>query len=148
MIVNMIWHVVQKVDECYFVPQPQLSYIYWLIHFNRRVKSVPAVRIEISSDKMGSCNHHLHTHSGNVIRATGAIRWRMVFFNLHLRRTKCSVCLTNLTFLLTRSSRWNDLELNFFFQLHKWNESMWSCAITDTEHAQRSYLTVAQLSVA
>ena len=142
MIVNMIWHVVQKVDKCYFVPQTDLFTLIegWNLSLLYGLKFHP--------DKMGSCNHHLHTHSGNVIRATGAIRWRMVFFNLHLRRTKCSVCLTNLTFLLTRSSRWNDLELNFFFQLHKWTENMWSCAITDTEHAQRSYLTVAQLSVA
>ena len=29
-----------------------------------------------------------------------------------------------------------------------WNKNMWSCAITDTAHAQRSYLTVARLSVA
>ena len=40
----------------------------------------------------------------NVSRAADAIRWGMVFFNLHLRGMKCSVYLTNLFFLLTRSS--------------------------------------------
>ena len=30
-------------------------------------------------------------HSANVSRATETIRWRMVFFSLHLRRMKCSV---------------------------------------------------------
>ena len=34
MIVNMIWHVLQKVVKCYFVSLPRLSYIYWPIHFN------------------------------------------------------------------------------------------------------------------
>ena len=34
MIVNMIWHVLQKVVKCYLVPLPRLSSIYWLIHFN------------------------------------------------------------------------------------------------------------------
>ena len=34
MIVNMIWHVLQKVVKCYFVSLPQLSNIYWPIHFN------------------------------------------------------------------------------------------------------------------
>ena len=28
MILNMIWHVLQKVVECYFVPLHRLSYIY------------------------------------------------------------------------------------------------------------------------
>ena len=46
-------------------------------------------------------------HSTNVSRATDAIRWRMVFLNLHFSRTKCSVYLTNLFFLLTRSGHWN-----------------------------------------
>ena len=34
MIVNMIWHVLQNVFKCYFVPLPRLIYIYWPIHFN------------------------------------------------------------------------------------------------------------------
>ena len=34
MMVNMIWHVLQKVVKCYFVLLPQLSYIHWLIAFN------------------------------------------------------------------------------------------------------------------
>ena len=43
-----------------------------------------------------------------VSRATDAIRWRMGFlFNLHLRRTKCSVYLTNVLFLPTKSSHQN-----------------------------------------
>ena len=46
-------------------------------------------------------------HSANVSRATDAVEWRMAFFNLHLRRTKCSFCLI---FLLTRSSHWNVLD--------------------------------------
>ena len=28
IIVKKIWHVLQKVVKCYFVPLPQLSYIY------------------------------------------------------------------------------------------------------------------------
>ena len=35
-----------------------------------------------------------------------------------------------------------------FFQSGEWIKNMLSCATTDTAHAQRSYLTVAQLSVA
>ena len=34
MILNMIWHVLQKVVKCYFLPLPWLSYIYWAIYFN------------------------------------------------------------------------------------------------------------------
>ena len=30
----MIWHVLQKVVKCYFVPLPRLSYIYWPVYFN------------------------------------------------------------------------------------------------------------------
>ena len=33
MILNMNWQMLQKVTKCYFEPLPQLSYIYWLIHF-------------------------------------------------------------------------------------------------------------------
>ena len=40
MIVNMIWHVPQKVVKCYFIPLPRLSYIYWLIHFNVQLKPI------------------------------------------------------------------------------------------------------------
>ena len=42
-------------------------------------------------------------HSRNVSQATDTICWQMFFFffNLHLRRTKCSVYLTNLFCLLT-----------------------------------------------
>ena len=44
-------------------------------------------------------------HTANESRATDAVRWRMVhFFNLLLIRTKWSVYLTHLLFLLTNSS--------------------------------------------
>ena len=43
-------------------------------------------------------------HSANVSRATDTILCRKAFFNLHLRRANCYVYLTNLFFLLTRSS--------------------------------------------
>ena len=33
MILNMNWQMLQKVTKCYFEPLPQLSYIYWFIHF-------------------------------------------------------------------------------------------------------------------
>ena len=39
-------------------------------------------------------------HPANLSPAADAIRWWTVFFNLHLRRTKCSVYLTNLFFFL------------------------------------------------
>ena len=42
-------------------------------------------------------------NSRNVSRAADTIRWQMVFLNLDFSRTKCSVYLTNLFFLLTRS---------------------------------------------
>ena len=32
----MIWHVLQKVVDCYFEPLPRLSYIYWPIYFNHQ----------------------------------------------------------------------------------------------------------------
>ena len=38
--------------------------------------------------------------------------------------------------------------VELFFQLRKWSKNMWSCAATDTGHPQRSYLTVARISVA
>ena len=38
-------------------------------------------------------------HSANVSPATDTICWRMVFFNIHLRRTEFPVYLTNLFFL-------------------------------------------------
>lgn len=34
------------------------------------------------------------------------------------------------------------------FQSHNWSKNLWSCATTDTLHAQRFYLTIAQLPVA
>ena len=37
VILNMIWHVLQKVVKCYFVQLPRLSYIYWLIHFEGNI---------------------------------------------------------------------------------------------------------------
>ena len=43
-------------------------------------------------------------HSANVSRATDTILCRKAFFNLHLGRANCYVYLTNLFFLLTRSS--------------------------------------------
>ena len=43
-------------------------------------------------------------HSANVSRATDTILCRKAFFNLHLWRENCYVYLTNLFFLLTRSS--------------------------------------------
>ena len=43
-------------------------------------------------------------NSTNVSRATDAICWQIVFFNVHLRWTKCSEYLTNLFCLLTISS--------------------------------------------
>ena len=33
------------------------------------------------------------------------------------------------------------------FQSHNWSKNLWSCATTDTLHAQRFYLTIAQLPV-
>ena len=38
--------------------------------------------------------------------------------------------------------------VKLFFHLHRWSKNMWSCAVTDTGHAQRCYLTITQLSVA
>ena len=35
--------------------------------------------------------------------------------------------------------------VELFFQSRERNKNMWSCATTDTGHAQRSYLTVARL---
>ena len=29
MIVNMVWHVLQKAVKCFFIPPPRLSYIDW-----------------------------------------------------------------------------------------------------------------------
>ena len=31
---GVIWYIQQKVVQCYFILLPQVSYIYWLIHFN------------------------------------------------------------------------------------------------------------------
>ena len=42
MIVNIIWHLLQKVVKCNSVLPPQLSYIYWLIHFNWVILLLPA----------------------------------------------------------------------------------------------------------
>ena len=47
------------------------------------------------------CVFKADLHSTKVSHVTDAIRWQMVFFNLHLRLTKCSVYLTNLFYLLT-----------------------------------------------
>ena len=38
--------------------------------------------------------------------------------------------------------------VNRFFKLCEWSKNMWSCATTDTAHAQRSYLTAARLTFA
>ena len=46
-------------------------------------------------------------HSTNLSRATHAVRWKMLFFILHLRQTKCYVYLTNLFCLLIISSHQN-----------------------------------------
>ena len=35
-----------------------------------------------------------------------------------------------------------------FFQLQEQSKNMWSCATTDTAHAERSYLTVVQFTFA
>ena len=119
-------------------------------------------------------------NSRNVSRAADTIRWQMVFLNLDFSRTKCSVYLTNLFFLLTRSGHWNMfdkiviylwsyalciirqgvhplLKLQAgrtnrwtttmksswpFSAPREWNKNMWSCAPTDTGHAQRNCLIV------
>ena len=57
------------------------------------------------SESKTNSNLKADLHSANDTRATDAIRSLVnCFFNLHLRRTKCSVYLTNLLFLLTTSS--------------------------------------------
>ena len=52
MIVNMIWHVLQKAVKCCFIPLPRLSYIHWLIHFKKAVgvDTIPPILIKIGAD--------------------------------------------------------------------------------------------------
>ena len=47
------------------------------------------------------------------------------------------------------ASDWKKVQANWIFLYSlEWNKNMCSCATTDTGHAQRSYLTVARVSVA
>ena len=50
MILNMIWHVLQKSVKCYLVPLPRLSYIHWPINFkyqnNEIYKDAPKIIVE------------------------------------------------------------------------------------------------------
>ena len=46
-------------------------------------------------------------------------------------------------------SDWKKVQTSWtFFQSRKRSKIMWSCASTDTAHAQRSYITAARLAVA
>ena len=54
MIVNMIWHVLQKVVKCYLVPLPRLSCIYWPIYFKTLSTDTP--RLLIFRDGIGLWN--------------------------------------------------------------------------------------------
>ena len=59
-----------------------------------------------------------------------------------------SFCFIYFDVIIRQRLRKSSSYLELFFQSREWNENMWSCATTDTGHAQRSYLTAARLSVA
>ena len=67
-------------------------------------------------------------------------------FSIDYRRDSLCLIYFNVITLQWLKKRFKPVEL--FFQSREWSENMWSCATTDIAHAQRSYLTVARLTIA